>query len=117
MFIVEPSCSTSSTGQPVGSTLGKQVGKLNWIEPSGWMCPRATVHRNGVAPTMICSSLLLRRYVSRAPENTPATRPELEPFPRTLPAGHADGPWVCSSRSLAVQRSGTLVSYRAPGGG
>jgi hypothetical protein len=34
----------------------------------------------------------------------------LEPLPRTLPGGHADGPCVSSSRSLAVQRSGTLVS-------
>src|SRR3954467_13068402 len=81
-FIVEPSCRTSSIGQP--ASLGKHVGKVNWIEPSGRMWPRATVHSSGVCPTTICSSLLLTRYVSRVPENTPATRPELVPFPMTL---------------------------------
>ena len=45
------------------------------------------------------------------------TQPDASvPPPIRLPGGQAAAPRSASSRSLAVQRSGTLVSKRMPGG-
>ena len=58
---------------------------------------------------MICSSALLTSTMSIVDRNRPMKLVSLDPLPSTLPGGQADGPRVSSSRSLAVQRSGTLV--------
>ena len=111
----EPSWSALSTGHPGGCNAGKHVGEANSTEPSGWIVPRETEANSSERATMTSSPVLLRKSASSVfaePMNVPSTVP---PQIR-LPGGQAATARSASSRSLAVQRPGTLVSKRMPGG-
>jgi hypothetical protein len=59
---------------------------------------------------MICSFVLLKKSSCVVDGNLPRKAVSLVPPPSRLPSGHAAAPRTASSMSLAVQRSGTLVS-------